>query len=397
MKNIFTLLFMLTIAASFKAQGQWIKQADFPGGGVESLVSFTIGNDAYCGLGKVKSGFLATMYKYNGSTGQWQALNNFPNTLRKQAVAFSIGNYGYVGLGLSPSLSYLKDFYRYDPVNDSWTAVAEFPGQARCGAVAFVINGKAYVGTGSGTGEAYNDMYEYDPVANTWRQVANYPNKLANAVAFAIDGKGYICSGFYSGFIYNGVDMYNPVANTWTEKIFSDSQLSNRHYGTAFVLNGKGFICGGNMTAANVITYNPSTNKVESYNTYGVTSDEMSYPTSFVIGNNAFVSGGKYWTGDLWTGSYVYNPQVWALTIGVSTAVNDVAVSTLKVFYNSADQAYYVKGLPTSVAWQLVNIHGQIVAAGQTTHDELIVDMNSQSSGIYILQCGLSSIKLIKK
>lgn len=397
MKNTFTLLCMLMLAAGFKAQGQWTKQADFPGGGVESLVSFTIGNDAYCGLGKTESGFMATMYKYNGATGQWQALNNFPNTLRKQAVAFSIGNYGYVGLGLSSTSSYLKDFYRYNPVNDSWTAVAEFPGTARAGAVAFVINGKAYVGTGSGTGAAFNDMYEYDPEANTWHQVANYPYKLANAVAFAIDGKGYICSGFYNAFIYNGVDMYNPVSNTWTEKIFSDGQLSNRHYGTAFVLNGKGFICGGNMSAANVITYNPATNKVESYNTYGVTSDAMSYPTSFVIGNKAFVSGGNYWTGGLWTGKYVYNQEVWALTIGGSTAVNDVVVSNLKVFYNSAAQTYHVKGLPSSVAWQLVNIHGQLVEEGWMTNEELIVDMSSQSRGIYILQCGQSSIKLIKK
>jgi N-acetylneuraminic acid mutarotase len=384
------------VAAGIQAQSQWVKQSDFPGGGVASQISFTIGNNVYCGLGENNSGLLSTMYQYNGTSKQWQSLGNFPGTLRTQAVSFSIGNYGYVGLGITASYTRLKDFYRYDPANDTWTSVADFPGAARCGAVAFVINGKAYVGTGQGNSH-YKDMYEYDPVANSWLQVANYPYELANAVAFAIDGKGYICSGCETSFIYNGVDMYNPTTNTWTQKIFSDGKLSNRHYGTAFVLDGKGFICGGNMTAASVITYNPSTNKVENYNSYGVSSDKMSYPSSFVIGNKAFVTGGRYWTGDLWTGTYVYNPQVWALTVGTSTIVNDIASTSVKVFNNQSEATYHIKGLQALNAWQLMNIHGQTVLSGQTTDDELLINMSSQSQGIYILQLGQTSFKLIKK
>ena len=193
--------------------------------------------------------------------------------------------------------------------------------------------------------------------------------------------------------------MYDPIANSWKEQIFSDGKLSNRHFGTAFVLDGKAIIYDGNLTVSSVITYNPTTNKVENYNTYGNTNDEIQYPTSFVVNNKAIALGGNYWSGGLWDGAYVYVAEAWSLIIGDITAVtNNAGVnSNLSVIYNAADLSYSISGLLMSSDFKIFNINGQVIQSGTITDNTRTVSLSSFEKGIYILQSDDTSIKLIVK
>lgn len=141
---------------------QWTQRTNFPGGIRYQLSSFTVGYDAFVGLGANQDVFKKDFWKYNAGTNQWTAISDLPASERGAACTFTIGSRGYVCLGTDGGL--LDDLWEYNPVTDFWAVRASFGGSERKNAVAFALGGKAYVGTGKGFSGKKASIEEYTPL-----------------------------------------------------------------------------------------------------------------------------------------------------------------------------------------------------------------------------------------
>ncbi len=163
----------------------------------------------------------------------------------ERMVSFTIGETIYLGLGEFqegaslpfPQSSFIR--LNINEPNPTWEQLlgeAAFPGAPRSGAVAFVINGKAYVGAGGGVeatpdGDVpvfYNDFYEFDPEGNngqgSWREVAGlfiqaaigepvFYNGRKDAVAFALSNAGIVGGGVQGGLTLTDFWRFSPPTN----------------------------------------------------------------------------------------------------------------------------------------------------------------------------------------
>ncbi len=141
---------------------QWTQRTNFPGGVRYQLASFTVGYDAFVGLGANQDVFKKDFWKYNAGTNQWTAISDLPASERGAACTFTIGSRGYVCIGTDGGL--LDDLWEYNPVTDFWAVRASFGGSERKNAVAFTLGGKAYVGTGKGFSGKKASIEEYTPL-----------------------------------------------------------------------------------------------------------------------------------------------------------------------------------------------------------------------------------------
>lgn len=264
----------------------------------EGAIAFTIGTDAYIGLGFAEGrGDLNNFVKLSPD-GMSTNLTPFPGKKRVGAVAFSLNDKGYVGLGvIGNTCEMLKDFWVYDPISDQWDSLTiSYPGQeryfatsfviknkayvglgrkgcdqgvigdfwafnpntntpwveipnanisARMGAVNFVIGDKAYIGTGmDNNGNFLADFWEFNP--NTTNQATWLPLKdfgggaRLHATAFAIQEKGYVGTGRIGDFYNQDLWQYIPETNEWIEK--APIIGAGRYLSVGFSLKNKGFI-----------------------------------------------------------------------------------------------------------------------------------------------------------
>jgi len=260
MKQFFTFLFLgITLLAQAKIP-------DFPEEGRVDAVQFVIDNTVYVGLGKNSRQTEITFWKYKHGDANWSKIADFPGKGRVNAIAFTLNGKGYVGLGQEDyGRTKLKDFYCYNAVSNTWTKCSnDFGGTARSSAVSFVIGNKAYVGTGRDASGSCSDFWCFD--GNTWTSVnAKFSgDKRQDATSFVINGKAYVSGGadYDNGtFVLSDVQEFDPATNKWTEKIFADGINLSFQGATSFSYKGKGYICYGNKDG--VVTYDPTTNKVE--------------------------------------------------------------------------------------------------------------------------------------
>ncbi len=189
----------------------WSKMADFTGEPRGRSAAFSLQEKGYVATGAIDNGTRKNdVYKYIPDTdnGTWEKIASLPNALLQVegAVAFTIGNKSYLGLGYNGSYNTdvtddrndTKIFYEYNPTTDLWTKTDNFPGNARNSAVAFVIGNKAYVGLGW-NGQNYLDFYQFDPTASTgkkWTKMCNFRGDArGRAAVFVIHNKAYIGLG----------------------------------------------------------------------------------------------------------------------------------------------------------------------------------------------------------
>jgi N-acetylneuraminic acid mutarotase len=281
-----------TSSNSFSLWFPWKKMKDF-NDGYNGLISFSIGDKGYLGLGYGKTDFweyntvletftrksvfpavinaypaaftinqrgyvifssgqyhypgadtITQLWEYDPARDRWTRKADFPGTSRNSAVAFSIGNEGYFGTGLYNdtygSLHYLKDFWAYDPSSDSWTQKKDFPGSERGLAFGFSIGTSGYLGTG-GTGWGDKKIYRYDTGNNTWTYVGEYPGEgYIRINGFVINNKCYLgLGGNSSGGSYADFWEFDPNGNSWKKMrscpVGMDASLG-------FTINNKGYI-----------------------------------------------------------------------------------------------------------------------------------------------------------
>ncbi len=171
---------------------QWTQRTNFPGGVRYQLSSFTVGYDAFVGLGANQDVFKKDFWKYNAGTNQWTSISDLPASERGSACTFTIGSRGYVCIGSDGGL--LDDLWEYNPVADYWAVRASFGGSERRNAVAFALAGKAYVGTGKGFSGKKASIEEYTPLNladldELENLISIYPNpaNVAINITFPID------------------------------------------------------------------------------------------------------------------------------------------------------------------------------------------------------------------
>ncbi|MBL0134281.1 MAG: IPT/TIG domain-containing protein [Chitinophagaceae bacterium] len=108
--------------------GIWNRKSDFPGDGRANLVSFTIGNKAYVGLGDSNGPFYNDLYEYDASTNSWTKKANLPGPGLNRATAVAAGGKGYIICGTEPGSIIKNDLWEYNPSSNAWTKKADFPG-----------------------------------------------------------------------------------------------------------------------------------------------------------------------------------------------------------------------------------------------------------------------------
>ncbi len=311
---LFVILPIITSCSKNKIEpvstaNSWEKIADFGNGlGRYGLVSFSVENSAYVGLGsdyhhsynfgepiKWDGGLKNDFWKYNSENNTWTRLKDFPGGKRIGAVGFSLNGKGYIGLGeLDDGLK--KDFWEYDPINDSWIQLPDFPGEERSNPVSFVVNNKAYVGCGSDK----RDFWVFSSSDNSWTQLPDYPGEGYNVVALNIDKNGYVGLGINAGNVATDFWQYIPDSNIWKQKQSIPIPVYNNSTGIdyevaskviGFSVKNQGYVCLTN-TDNSLWKYNPRTDEWIEMNERLPSSNKLELKTSFVINEIAFLGTG---------------------------------------------------------------------------------------------------------
>jgi len=176
---------------------------------------------------------------------EWSSSLVFPGYSRSGAASFTADGSTYVVGGyVNPSIGFPNDGYKFD---GSWSSIEAFPGEARHEAVGFSINGIGYVGTGLNMDKAFNDFYSYNPANDSWAPIADFPGDARyGAVAFSLGNYGYVGLGREWGGARDFVDFYryDPSDDTW-EEIETPPFNNKRAYAFAFVIGDKAYVGGG--------------------------------------------------------------------------------------------------------------------------------------------------------
>ena len=349
-------------------------------------VEFVIADAVYVGLGYNRDdGKFNDFWKYSSSTDKWTQVATFPGTARYNGVAFTINGKGYVGLGQSASDIYHGDFYCYDPANDTWTAVSNFGGHPSRSAVSFVIDGYAYVGTGHtmiSAGSEYadtKDFWKYDPIQDTWTEIAQLDDMRQGATAFSVNGKGYVTGGtHYDGYVmqYSDVQEYDPATNKWKERIYADGINLSFSDASSFSYNGKGYICYGNKEQ--IVSYDPSTNRVEDLGDFLSLSEKRFDNISFVLEGKAYFGLGSFG----WTTTYMNDILVIPFDYGALNS-NEISVEKFSVYPNPAKSRLYINSVSDVeiIELFLYSTDGKKIEF----ENKNIIDLSEVNSGIYII------------
>ncbi|HEV9036011.1 MAG TPA: hypothetical protein VGQ51_05305 [Puia sp.] len=310
----FVVVFACTPAGIPATQlGNWVQAAAIGAYPRSNSTCFTIGDDAYVGLGFNESvggtGRLNDFWTFNVDSG-WTQIEDFPGAPRSNAAGFSIGNYGYAGTGWD-TYSIFSDFYQYDPAQNVWSRKADFPGRPRYDAVGFGVQGKGYIGTGFNV-YWMNDFYGYDPVQNSWSVTpgtsGNF-SKRRGAAAFVYMDKAYIVTGSNSGGMVRDFWRFDPSQpEEWyrLSDIINDSAATfddgysdiEREFATVFVNGTQAFLTTGDNSRSSMATTTWA---------YDIPSDRWSrrtsYPRASRNGAVAFTVSGRSFLGTGNTGS----------------------------------------------------------------------------------------------
>jgi len=304
----------------------WLRVKNMPLGRAH-IIAGTIANQAYLSLGCIDEDCLLTKNEtttktqryepLNDTLGRWTQVQEFNGVPSTGAISFTLNNRLYAGLGNLGGELYYKEIWVFEPDQNGgyWRFVDIFPGNGRDGAVAFVVNDKAYIGTGGVIDQnenevLTNDFYEYDPSAPPgmrWRTIASLPAKTSssidkdlgrkNATTFVANGTAYVGTGTTQVGDLKDFWAYDPLRDQWTlaEAFPGDP----RRDAIGFSINGKGYIGMGYLVEnstylADLWEFNPngSVGKKWRSRTF-LLGGGRSSAAAFVIGNKAYVGGGR--------------------------------------------------------------------------------------------------------
>lgn len=272
----------------------------------EDASSFSIGADAYFGLGfgnsdgryRANATYNNDFWVFNSNGGVWRRVADFKGSNRERATSFSINGRGYVAFGYSTTcptngpcnFTYYDDIWEYNPNTNTWSKVANYKstyGSVTGNPQAFVINGKAYILTNL-------EFLEFDPAAYSIRKRTACPVGGLFSGVFSLNNKGYVFLGDPDTDQNKKVYQYDPTTDVWVRK--KDFPGQPRIIPASFSINGYGY-CGGGYRRGNpeqgfkdFWQYYPATDEWTQIADYpGVGSVWLQ---SMVIGNSVVVGSG---------------------------------------------------------------------------------------------------------
>lgn len=384
MKKLLLLSFCVLYLSAF---GQpWFEKANYGGEARHRTSTFTIGDDGYLGLGHINSGVdveFEDFWKYDPASDSWSQIANYPEGRCYHAVSFSIGNKAYVGTGRLENGTFSKKIYCYDPLFNSWTQIADLPGLARRGSVAFTINGKAYVGTGQTTSGYSADFYEYNPTTNIWTAKAMFPGAVrTSSVAFSIGNFGYVGTGNTNMGSTNDFYQYNPATNTWVAK--APVGPTTRQEAVGFAVNGLGYIgTGDDFSSGNNYSdmweYDPTLNTWVLIEEFAGTARR--YLSAFVIGSRAYAGTGTNGTNfrDFWMFDQILSVLKRNLDHVEIVVFPNPSSEKIVFDLNSIPEFVDVKNISCSI----YSLSGELLAQKQFENKQLQLNVNDLNSGVY--------------
>ncbi len=298
-KNLQTIVLILSFAQIINAQNSWVQKADMAGGFRYEAMCFTIGTKAYIGTGRDENlAFHSDFWEWDQATDTWTQIASLPDAARMNAVGFSIGTKGYLATGFD------KHLWEWDQATNTWTQKANYPGGGDQNGIAFSMGTKGYAGTGYSisTGLYYNDFWEWDQATNIWTQLANFGGSQRYcAVGFAIGTKGYVGTGS-NGNWWGDFWEWDQTANSWTQK--ANFPPGIRNLATGFSIGNKGYIGTGLLQNYNDINdfyeWDQATNVWTQKANVGTEVREQD--VGFSIGDKGYIAMGYdgYGRKDLW-------------------------------------------------------------------------------------------------
>jgi N-acetylneuraminic acid mutarotase len=186
------------------------------------------------GLGKNGYNTYKDFYKYTPSLNTWTKIEDFPGTARYSAASFTKGNLAYVGTGRLQNED-ADDFWSYNPQNNQWNQTINFTEKTSC-AIGFSINSNSYVYNWN-TSYLYNLFKKIRSYNGTsWTELANLQSVpylgLVSSI-FSINGKAYLFA--------EGVSLleFDPITNQ-TTKLTIPNGMQWRN--TVFVIGNKAYV-----------------------------------------------------------------------------------------------------------------------------------------------------------
>jgi len=200
----------------------WGTNPDFPGTARRYLVSFTIGDSAYVGLGQTAAYSLHDdFYIFNAKTKSWE-----PDALvadfgeRYRACAFSIDNCGYIVGGLQVN-HLMNDVWRYKRVGGSgiWEQMHDFPVPID-GGICIYNDERVFVGFGENS-ESASTLWEYHSLSDTWTEFTKLPSELKTTISSGAILENTELNASYLYFLDNDNYIWelNLSTKIWEKKL----------------------------------------------------------------------------------------------------------------------------------------------------------------------------------
>lgn len=80
-----------------------------------------------------------------------------------------------------------------------------------------------------------------------------------------------------------------------------------------------------------------------------------------------------------------------------STALDDVADSSVQVFYDATQESLFVRGIEDQQVVRVYTTSGQLLQSTAATNGEAIMHIGGLQNGVYLLQAGAQVVKFIKE
>ncbi|WP_341936704.1 Kelch repeat-containing protein [Marinimicrobium sp. C2-29] len=278
---------------------------------VEILDPGSVGADGYLYsiAGKLSSGPVNHVYRYDPNFDAWAQLASKPGTAVENPAVAADGGYLYVMGGSSgPFSGAVDELWRYDIAANSWNSLAPMP-QPMGGIRAEVIDGRIYVAGGmSGNGASVASLMIYDIASNSWSFGPSMAQERDNPGTVVIDGELYVLGGRHrlsdGSTLAEGVDsmeIYNPQVGSWRD----GGVIRGRRTFAIGAIDGKLQVVGGEKNPDSpgqmfyeVDVYDPATGNWSQLDDAPEPRHGGAYAT---IGNRLIVAGGGSAAGSSFT------------------------------------------------------------------------------------------------
>ncbi|UBM60499.1 hypothetical protein LAG90_07575 [Marinilongibacter aquaticus] len=148
----------------------WIERAAIPYEGEAQFVTANSGRNGLVVTEDPADPTLANgLWLYDPEKDSWQEKSPFPGKPRLEGVAFSIGQNAYYGLGKAKiNLEPLKDIWQYDKEKDTWVQITEYPGLGNVKVMCVSGSNEAYLGMGYQTNIQSDFLSSTTSVTDFW-------------------------------------------------------------------------------------------------------------------------------------------------------------------------------------------------------------------------------------